>query len=130
MTHAAVKVEGTRMVRRALVQRANQASKILATEVAITARDVRQTARDHLDDPTGRPVTRTGQLARSISIVYSADGLTANIGTLLEYGAHLEFGTRTIPPYPWLAPALAVHLQAFKLRARAALEKSFRVRAK
>jgi phage gpG-like protein len=54
--------------------------------------------------PGQAPATDTGALASSVARV---DGkLTAAVGTGLEYGKHLEFGTTRMEARPWLIPAL------------------------
>lgn len=40
------------------------------------------------------------------SIYYSCDGMYAEIGTDLERAAAVEFGTRNVPPTPFLTRAL------------------------
>lgn len=35
-----------------------------------------------------------------------ADGVTFVVGTTVEYGVYLEFGTEDMPPYPWFRPAI------------------------
>lgn len=55
----------------------------------------------------------TNHLAASIAsandgvfrIEKTADEIAVVVGTKLPYGAHLEFGTSKMPPYPWLFPA-------------------------
>lgn len=54
--------------------------------------------------PGQPPATDTGNLATSIHRVN--DGIQAAVGTGLEYGKHLEFGTKNIAARPWLFPAL------------------------
>ncbi len=67
------------------------------------------------DSQTGRskpgnpPKTDTGRLVNSIfvNIEETPRGLLATVGTNVEYGVHLEFGTKHVAARPWLAPALA-----------------------
>jgi phage gpG-like protein len=35
-----------------------------------------------------------------------SDGITYVVGTAVEYGVYLEFGTKDMPPYPWYQPAI------------------------
>lgn len=58
--------------------------------------------------PPGHPQVQTGRLRSSITHKIETSGreITANIGTNVEYGRALEFGTSKIPPYPWLFPAV------------------------
>lgn len=64
--------------------------------------------------PGQPPATDTGALASSVQRVTSDDGMQAAVGTGLDYGAHLEFGTKDIEPRPWLYPALEKNRAAFK----------------
>lgn len=51
------------------------------------------------------PNSDTGRLAQSIEFDIDMDKATGLVGTNLEYGKHLEFGTRDIRPRPWLSRA-------------------------
>jgi len=53
---------------------------------------------------TEHPQVQTGRLRSSIT--HETDELSATIGTNVEYGKFLEFGTSKMPPYPWLFPAV------------------------
>lgn len=50
----------------------------------------------------------TGNLRASITVTPIMAGRepAVEIGTNVDYGAYLEFGTRHMPAYPWLRPAL------------------------
>ncbi len=77
------------------------------------AQDLRREARDLLDvagrgEPSapGEPPRRqTGTLRDSLTVELAPDRPSARVGTGLDSGAHLEFGTQAIAPRPWLAPA-------------------------
>lgn len=56
--------------------------------------------------PGDSPNTDTGNLASKISVEYKKGSGVAHIGTSVEYGLHLEFGTRNMEQRPWLRPAL------------------------
>lgn len=62
--------------------------------------------------PGEAPATDSGSLASSIQRV--DDGIQAAVGTGLEYGKMLEFGTRHILARPWLNPALEKNRQAWE----------------
>ena len=87
-----------------------------ARAVRAGAEDLRDTARDVLDEPGGGrpsapgepPHRQTGQLRDSVFVRTSDDGLTAEVGTDLDHGAHLEFGTQDTPARPWLLPAFEI----------------------
>ena len=57
-----------------------------------------------------------GGLAGSIFAELSEDGLSAEVGTDVKYGTHLEFGTRKMAARPWLQPAFERNKD--KIRAR------------
>lgn len=50
----------------------------------------------------------TDRLAASVMhrVTTERDGIVAEIGTNVDYGTYLEFGTSRMPSYPWLFPAL------------------------
>lgn len=50
------------------------------------------------------PNTDTGRLVASINTEPTDDGVL--VGTSLQYGKHLEFGTKSMGERPWLIPAL------------------------
>lgn len=49
------------------------------------------------------PNTDTGRLVNSIQV--EVKDATVDVGTTLEYGAYLEFGTKKMKARPWLFPA-------------------------
>lgn len=57
--------------------------------------------------PGEPPATRTGALRQSLRVVVfqNPEKLVAQVGTDLEYGKNLEFGTRKILPRPWFKPS-------------------------
>lgn len=55
--------------------------------------------------PGDAPNTDTGNLVRNIAFENPRQGL-AFVGTSVEYGKHLEFGTRAMDARPWLRPAM------------------------
>jgi hypothetical protein len=54
--------------------------------------------------PGEPPKTDTGGLVSSIAIVLGS--MKAQVGTGLDYGKYLEFGTTRMEPRPWLYPSL------------------------
>ncbi|MEQ8746952.1 HK97 gp10 family phage protein [Pyruvatibacter sp.] len=123
MIRARVTIKGETELRRQLVRRARKTASALKTEVAATAQAVRSTAQAHLDNAAVRPVSQSGRLARSLTVVLLANGLVVRVGSFLSYGAHLEFGTRHMRAMPWLAPALDAHRHGFKQKVRAIVAK-------
>ncbi len=77
------------------------------------AQDLRREARALLDvagrgeasTPGEPPRRQTGALRDSLTVALAPDRLSARVGTDLDVGAQLEFGTQAIAPRPWLAPA-------------------------
>lgn len=55
--------------------------------------------------PGEPPASDTGRLLGSVETVLFDSGLVAEVGTGVEYGGHLEFGTVKMAPRPWLLPA-------------------------
>ena len=47
----------------------------------------------------------TGNLRNSIHTEIKDDGKSAEVGTAVEYGAYVEFGTIHQPPHPFLIPS-------------------------
>ncbi len=62
--------------------------------------------------PGSAPHKRTARLQTSISWRFGEDaiGLYADIGTGVEYGTYLEFGTERMEPRPFMAPSLKAAL--------------------
>lgn len=61
--------------------------------------------------PGEPPRKQTGTLRRSVQSEVDEASLTARVGTNVEYGKHLELGTkRGIAPRPWLRRAFAESL--------------------
>ena len=56
---------------------------------------------------------RTGTLRRSIHSIFENGGLTGICGPSVDYGQYVEFGTRHIPPRPYMRPAAATVLPKF-----------------
>ena len=75
----------------------------LAKALAETAEEICQRAVVNLADGAP-PDSRTGALARSLTVTPSGDGGYI-VGTPLDYGWHLEFGSTARPAMPWLTPA-------------------------
>lgn len=68
------------------------------------------------------PNTRDGGLVRSIRAAFENGGMTARVGSPLEYAYWLEFGTRNMGERPWLLPAMQQNTQFFLRALNAALD--------
>lgn len=78
--------------------------------------------------PNNAPNTDTGRLVASINTEIASDGVY--VGTSLEYGKFLEFGTKHMTERPWLMPALAKNEQTIIDLQISAINKSIRSSAK
>jgi|SRR5690606_5872219 len=79
---------------------------------------------------TGLAVTRkakqrapvdTGRLRASIQIQIYPNGLTADVGTNVEYAPYVEFGTSKMRAQPFLFPSWFEERPAFEARIRSIL---------
>ena len=101
----------------------------VARAVAEGAEDLRQAARDLIAEQAGGepsapgepPRSDSGRLRDSLFVHTSRDGLSAEVGTGLAYGRHLEFGTQNMAARPWLHPALESTKRRIKERIAAAV---------
>lgn len=95
----------------------------LAQVLNACADDVRDAAAARLSRST-QPDGRTDALVRSLTVARDdggggdGDGMSVTISTQLDYGWHLEHGSLTRPPTPWLAPALDEAAPSIRLRLR------------
>lgn len=55
--------------------------------------------------PGESPAVQRARLANSVQVEF-VDKTTRRVGTNVDYGKHLELGTKHIMPRPWLRPAL------------------------
>lgn len=75
-------------------------------------RDAIKAASDGLHDAAiarlhdgSAPESASGALAASLTVDIAEDGMSASVGTPLDYGWQLEFGSLSRPATPWLEPA-------------------------
>jgi hypothetical protein len=54
--------------------------------------------------PGEAPAIDQGDLVNSIDVVKTGE-LSASVGSSIEHGVHMEFGTVHVEPRPWLGPA-------------------------
>ena len=108
-----VTVSGAGRLAARLDRLADQVEWAVQAAVEEGAQDLRREARDLLNlagrgtpsAPFESPRRQTGGLRDSLTVALAPDRLSARLGTDLDIGAHLEFGTQAIAPRPWLAPA-------------------------
>lgn len=78
--------------------------------------------------PGDPPAIDTGRLVASVTHVIEGGGFSKEtkgyVGTNVDYGRHLEFGTSTIAPRPWLTPALESKKKEIKALIKEATMKS------
>jgi HK97 gp10 family phage protein len=85
---------------------------VVSQAVAATALAVESRAKENAPVDTGR--------LRS-SIASDIQGVTATVGTNVEYAVYIELGTRFQPARPFLYPAAEAERQLFVQRLKAAL---------
>ena len=73
-------------------------------------------------DGTVRPSVITGELRRSIDYEVDAADESVYVGTNIEYGKYVEFGTSRSGEYPFLRPAVTQNMDAYKAVAQKHLE--------
>jgi Bacteriophage HK97-gp10, putative tail-component len=96
------RVDGLDALSRALSDIA--ADDVLKAAVESAATEVRDAVVARLRDGQP-PQSASGALAGSLTIDLAGEGLSATVGTPLDYAWQLEFGSRNRPPMPWLEPA-------------------------
>ena len=80
-------------------------------------------SKSHIASAPGEaPAADTGRLDGSIMALKSIYGDGWLVGTALDYGKHLEFGTKDIKPRPWLIPALEANRNAIENNIKSAIK--------
>ena len=74
---------------------------------------VAKTAHDIEADAKSLAPWDTGTLRNSISTTIGAGGLSAEIGPTVDYAPYLEYGTRRMPPQPYMGPAAERRAEPF-----------------
>ena len=74
---------------------------------------VAKTAHDIEADAKSFAPVDTGTLRNSISTTISNGGLSAEIGPTVHYAPYLEYGTRRMPPQPYMGPAAERRAEPF-----------------
>lgn len=73
--------------------------------------------------PGDPPNTDTGRLVNSIAVEPMQPATTMYVGTSVEYGRWLEFGTGTMAERPWLQPALQRNEKVLTQQLTAAIQR-------
>ena len=74
---------------------------------------VAKTAHDIEADAKSLAPVDTGALRNSISTTIGNGGLSAEIGPTVDYAPYLEYGTRRMPPQPYMGPAAERRAEPF-----------------
>ncbi len=83
--------------------------------------------REHRASAPGEPPkTDTGRLVSEIKVDIDGDGLGGAVGTNLNYGEWLEFGTTQMAARPWLGPTFRRLEAGIKRRIAAAVTAAIR----
>lgn len=90
------------VLRAPLCRRLRAAAEYLARQVRLNISIDSQDGR-HRSQPFAFPHKETGQLLESITVSIDCQAGRATVGSSLEYAAHLEFGTASMLPRPFLA---------------------------
>ena len=99
-----VRIKGLERLNESFVETVADSVDLAVLEIA---RDIRDEARRSLRD--GENKARAFEhLARSITITQGPAPFSYTVGTDLEYGQNLEFGTRNSPEMPWFGPSVAL----------------------
>lgn len=72
------------------------------------------------------PARDTGDLVTSLFWLQEPDGLTAWVGTNINYGAHLEFGTLKMEARPFIRPATEMNRMKIQVDFREAIKRGMR----
>lgn len=114
-----MKLEGADGLSKKFAKIAEQASSKLEAAVTVGAMKVQNSAKY-------KAPYKTGNLRSSIHTApesSSSDEVVVRVGTDVIYAAAQEFGTATIPPHPYLRPALDSNRAEVKREIKRALEK-------
>lgn len=97
-------------------------------QIEAAADEILAAAQTNLQDGES-PESRTGALARSLRAEIARDGLSATVGTSLDYGWRLEFGGLDRPAAPWLGPALDAARPTILSRLKSRLASTVKIRS-
>lgn len=113
-----VTVEGMPRLRAALLQLTDEGARATRREIKRAALAVEGGAKERCPVDTGR-------LRASVTHEVAPDGLSAVVGTNVEYAPYIEFGTSRMHAQPFLFPALEAHRPEFIRRLQHELGAAF-----
>lgn len=90
-----VDLVGDKAIMKALQHLGKEKKRLVKNEVRASGLDVQREARNNLKESKAWDL---GNLANSIFVDLTTDGMTAEVGPEAPYGAHVEYGTR--PHFP------------------------------
>ncbi len=117
-----IRIDGQKELIDMLLQFDGKLNVKLGQKIAQAAAMVEGDAKRNASGRPG-PNVQTGNLRARITHVVAADGLSARVGTIVEYAPRLEFGfsgsdskgrVYNQKPYPFLYPALAANFEKIK----------------
>jgi HK97 gp10 family phage protein len=129
-----VTVSGVGRLAARLDRLADQVEFAVQAAVADGADDLRREARALLNvsgsgapsSPGEPPRRQSGRLRDSLRVEIAPGRLSAAVGSDLDYGADLEFGTQDTAPRPWLQPAAQNAAPGIKARIKDAVREAIR----
>ncbi len=90
-------------IRTTMFVRSNDLPKLVNGMEAAVAEEVRKTVFDIEASAKMKVAVDTGNLMNSIT--GSADGLSGEVGTGVDYAVYQEYGTTKMPAHPYMTPA-------------------------
>lgn len=112
-----VRILGQDRLAQKLAQLEPTLRRALEREVKVAALNIQNGARR-------RVAVKTGRLRNSITHEITEGGLNAVVGTNVEYGPYIEFGTRRMRARPYLFPAFEEERPRYMERLKRALSKA------
>lgn len=112
-------VQSTELVRTEAVR--------LILDTPKTGHTYRRRGTEHQASAPGEPpASDTGRLVNGIRTEYDFNTMTGKVVSGEAYGAHLEYGTQTIEPRPFLRPALVNKRQEIEQIVRSAIREAMK----
>lgn len=115
---ASVRIEGMSALHRALLKVNQEGQRTVRREVQRSLLNIQRGAKERCPVDTGR-------LRASIATETTDDGLSGVVGTNVEYGPFVEFGTSRMVAQPYLFPSWEEERPQFIERLRRELGSAF-----